>query len=109
VNGGETKRDSTSRGTRQFADFLAVQLSIPILDDPNQPGRAGGPVIPVLDKACLSGIYDSTADVRPELGTNPFSLCQRALRDQLGLRIESRCAQVQVIVIDDAAENPIPN
>jgi len=66
-------------------------------------------VIPVLDKTGFSGICDFTADVRPELGTDPFSLWQRALRDQLGLRIESRRGQVEVIVIDDAAEIPIPN
>jgi uncharacterized protein (TIGR03435 family) len=94
---------------RQFADFLAVQLSIPILDDPNQPGRAGGPTTPVLDKTGLTGVYDFTADVRPELGTDSFSRWRIALREQLGLRIESSRGQVEVLVVDDAARIPTGN
>jgi uncharacterized protein (TIGR03435 family) len=94
---------------RQFADFLAVQFSIPILDDPSQPGRASGPMIPVLDRTGLPDIYDFTADVRPELGADSFSLWQRTLREQLGLRIESRRAPVEVIVVDDAIRVPTAN
>ena len=94
---------------RQFADFLAVQLSIPILDDPNQPGRAGGPATPVLDRTALPGVYDFIVDVKPELGTDSFTLWQRALREQLGLRIEARRGPVVVVVVDDAAKIPNAN
>lgn len=94
---------------RQFADFLAVQLSIPIADDPSQPVRAGGPMIPVLDKTGLEGIYSFTAEVRPELGIDSFSLWQRTLRDKLGLRIESRRGPVQVVVVDSASRIPTAN
>jgi len=38
----------------QFADFLAVQLSIPATDDPSRPAIAGGPMVPVLDKTGLT-------------------------------------------------------
>jgi uncharacterized protein (TIGR03435 family) len=94
---------------RRFADFLAVQFSVPILDDPTQPGRAGGPAIPVLDRTELSGVYDLIVDVKPELGTDSFTLWQRALGEQLGLRIESRRAPVEVVVIDDATRVPSAN
>jgi hypothetical protein len=49
---------------RRFADYLAVQLSIPIMDDSSQPARAAGPAIPVLDKTNLAGVQDLT--IKPE-------------------------------------------
>jgi uncharacterized protein (TIGR03435 family) len=94
---------------RQFADFLAVQFSIPIVDDPSQPGRAGGPAIPVLDKTELPGVYDLTLDVKPELGADSFTLWHRALWEQMGIRIESRRGAVEVVVVDDAARVPSAN
>lgn len=94
---------------RQFADFLAVQFSIPIADDPTQPVRAGGPAIPVLDKTGLEGIYNFTVEVRPELGIDSFSLWQRTLRERLGLRIESRRGPVEVVIVDSASRTPTAN
>ena len=93
---------------RQFADFLTVQFSIPAVNDPSQPSRAGGPRIPVLDKTGLSGTYDFNADIRPEPGTDSFTLWKRKLPD-LGLAIESRKGPVDVIVIDSADRNPSAN
>ena len=94
---------------RHFADLLAVQFSIPAADSPNVPARAGGSPIPVLDKTGLQGIYEFSVDLRPELGTDAFTAWKRALEDQLGLRIESRKADVAVIVVDDVAKIPIAN
>lgn len=113
VKSGETARAGAGfhfhGDMRQFADFLAVQFSIPILDDPTQPGRAGGPAIPVLDRTELPGVYDFIIDVKPELGTDSFTLWQRALREQMGLRIESRRGPVEVVVVDAAARVPSAN
>jgi hypothetical protein len=57
MKAGETTTDRAGlhfRGEmRQFADFLAVQLSIPAADDPSQPARAGGPIAPVLIRQAL--------------------------------------------------------
>jgi len=92
---------------RQFANLLAVQFSIPAADSPNVPARAGGSPIPVLDKTGLQGIYEFSVDLRPELGTDAFTAWNRALEDQLGLRIESRKANVAVVVVDDVAKLPI--
>ena len=94
---------------RQFADFLSVQLSIPGPDNPSQPAIAGGPMVPVVDKTGLTGIYDFNVEIRPELGTDMLALWQRALPEQLGLRLEARKGQVGVIVIDSAAGIPTPN
>jgi uncharacterized protein (TIGR03435 family) len=94
---------------RQFADLLAVQFSIPAPMSPNEPARAGGPLIPVVDKTGLPGTYDFSVDIRPELGTDLFTLWQRALRDQLGLGVESRKSSVTIVVVDDAARMPTEN
>jgi uncharacterized protein (TIGR03435 family) len=94
---------------RQFADLLALQFSIPAPERPDVPMRAGGPLIPVLDKTGLQGTYDFTVDIHPELGTDSFAAWQRALNEQLGLRIESRKGDVEVRVVDDAQKLPSAN
>jgi uncharacterized protein (TIGR03435 family) len=94
---------------RQFADFLAVQLSIPATDNPAEPVRASTSLIPVVDKTGLAGVFDFAVDVHPELGTDGFTTWRRALQDQLGLRIESRKESVAVLVIDDARRIPTEN
>jgi uncharacterized protein (TIGR03435 family) len=94
---------------RQFADLLAVQLSIPASDNPAEPARASASPIAVLDKTGLPGIFDFSVDIHPELGTDMFALWQRALEDQLGLKIESRKGNVAVIVVDEAARVPTEN
>ena len=94
---------------RQFADLLAVQLTIVMSDDPGRPGRAAGAPVPVFDKTGLPGIYDFSVDIRPEPGTDMFALWQRALRDQLGLRLNGRRSKVDVLVIDSADQLPTAN
>lgn len=94
---------------RQFADLLAVQFSIPAAESPDTPVRAGGPSIPVLDRTGLDGIYDFSVDIHPEPGTDAFTSWQRVLDEQLGLRIESRKAEVEVHVIDGATQLPSAN
>ncbi len=94
---------------RQFADLLAVQISIPAPTNPSEPVRAGGPQIPVVDKTGLVGIYDFSMDGRPELGTDMFTAWQRTLRDKLGLDIESRKGYLSIMVVDSAAKNPTEN
>jgi uncharacterized protein (TIGR03435 family) len=93
----------------RFADLLAVQFSIPAPGNPNEPARAGGDPIPVLDRTGLPGIYDFSVNIPPELGTDGFASWQRALQDQLGLKIESRKENVAVLVVDEAARIPTSN
>jgi uncharacterized protein (TIGR03435 family) len=94
---------------RQFADLLAVQLSIPASDNPAEPARASRSPISVLDKTGLPGIFDFSVDIHPELGTDMFASWQRVLGDQLGLRIESRKENVAVFVVDEASRLPTEN
>ena len=96
---------------RQLADLLAVQLSIPDSNDadPTKPHIAAGPPIPVLDKTGLSGTYDFDVELKPELGTGVFTVWQRVLQEQLGLRIDSSKGNVPIIVVDNAAQVPTAN
>jgi uncharacterized protein (TIGR03435 family) len=94
---------------QRFADLLAVQLSIPVPDDPGRPGRASGPPVPVLDKTGLSGSYDFAVDIRPEPGSDMFALWQRALQEKMGLRLESRRASINVLAVDSAERFPTTN
>ncbi len=93
----------------QFADFLSIQLSIPVIDDPTKPSVASGPPVPVIDKTGLTGIYDLPANVMIEPGGDTFTLWQRLLQDQLGLHLESKKQNVEVLVVDHADRAPIAN
>jgi uncharacterized protein (TIGR03435 family) len=93
---------------QQFADLLAVKLSIVMSDDPTRPGMAAGPPVLVLDKTGLAGEYDIPVNVRPEPGADSLSLWQHALQD-MGLRLERRRDTVEVLVIDSAEKVPIEN
>ena len=110
---GEEARTGTGfhfRGDmRQLADLIAIQLNIPAPTDPTRPAMALGPPAPVLDKTGLSGIYDFDVNVRPELGADGFTVWQRLLQDQLGLKLENRRANVPVLVVDNVARIPTRN
>ncbi len=93
----------------QFAGVLAVQLTIPLLDDPTVPSHARGAPIPVVDKTGIEGIYDISLDIKPEQGADPFTVWQRALQDQLGLRLESQKLPVEILIVDHADKVPIEN
>jgi uncharacterized protein (TIGR03435 family) len=113
ITGGETVKAGAGfhfhGDLRQFADLLAVQFSIPATENPNEPVRASSAQNLVMDKTGLEGVFDFSVDIHPELGTDAFALWQRALEDQLGLRIESRKENVAVLVVDDAAKVPTEN
>jgi uncharacterized protein (TIGR03435 family) len=94
---------------RKFADLLAIKLSIPPANDPSVPVRASGPPIPVLDKTGLKGVFDFNLNIQPELGADMFTLWQRALQEQLGLRFENRKRNVGILVVDSAAKTPTEN
>ncbi len=92
----------------EFADLLSVQLSIALPADPSKPGVAGEP-IPVVDRTGLTGIYNFNVDLKPEPGADMFILWQRTLREQFGLRLESRKTKVDVLVVDRAERVPAAN
>jgi uncharacterized protein (TIGR03435 family) len=93
----------------QFANLLSIQLTIPAMDDPSKPGIASAAPVPVLDKTALPGIFDFSVDMKPELGVDMFTLWQRVLQEQLGLKLENRKANVDVLVVDHAEKVPPAN
>ena len=94
---------------QQLANLLSVQLTIPVMDDPGTPGMAGRAPIPVLDKTGLPGLYDFDIDLKLEAGGDMFVLWQRALQEQLGLKLESRKEGVELLVVDGAERIPTAN
>jgi uncharacterized protein (TIGR03435 family) len=94
------------RDLDQFAAFLAVQLSIHGMDDPTKPGFASSTPVPVINRTGLTGEYDLNVVVKPEAGADMFTLWQRALRDECGLRLENAKAQVEILVVDAAEKTP---
>lgn len=94
---------------REFADLLAIKLSIPPASDPSVPVRASGPLVPVLDKTGMSGVFDFRINIQPELGTDMFTLWQRAMQEQVGLQLENRKGSIEILVVDSAAKIPIAN
>jgi uncharacterized protein (TIGR03435 family) len=92
----------------QFCNLLAIKLTIHVMDDPTKPGMAGGPPIPVVDKTGLTGIYEIPSDVSPEPGADMFTVWQRKLHE-IGFKLESRKAPVELILVDHAEKAPVSN
>src|ERR1039457_1407410 len=93
----------------QFAGVLSIQLSIPLLEDPSTPSRSNGPLIPVVDKTGLKGTYNFDVEVKPEPDGDSITAWQRALQQQLGLKLEAQKAPIEIIVIDHAEKIPARN
>lgn len=71
---------------------------------------------PVVDKTGLTGRYDFTVDLNSyftstKAGEQPdiTGIVMAALREQLGLNLESRKEPVEILVIDHAERNPTAN
>ena len=73
--------------------------------------------MPVFDQTGLEGYYDFTLDLRPYLtgrqpGDPPIDLTDiatSALRDELGIKLESRKVQMDILVVDHAEKTPSEN
>jgi uncharacterized protein (TIGR03435 family) len=94
---------------QQLANIISVQLSIPVNDDPGTPGIANLVTVPVIDKTGLAGIYNVDLDIKLEPGRDMFALWQRKLQEELGLKMESRKAEVELLVVDSAERTPTGN
>jgi uncharacterized protein (TIGR03435 family) len=94
----------------QLVSLISIQLTIPAAtDDPSRPSVASGAPVPVFNRTGLTGIYDFDIEMKMEAGIPSFTLWQRVLQDQLGLKLESRKAQVEGIVVDSADRVPVAN
>jgi uncharacterized protein (TIGR03435 family) len=95
---------------RQLANLISIGLTIPTIDDPTRPAIASGAPVPVLDKTGLDGNYDISVNLRPDdTAGDGFTRWQRALRDELGLKLESARAPVEVLVVYRAERMPTAN
>jgi uncharacterized protein (TIGR03435 family) len=80
-------------------------------------GTLAGPLrTPVVDKTGLTGRYDFTvdlssyfADAKPGEQPDMTAIVMSALREQLGLSLESRKEPVEILVIDHAEKKPSEN
>jgi uncharacterized protein (TIGR03435 family) len=80
-------------------------------------GTLSGPLrSPVVDKTGLTGRYDFTvdlssyfADVKPGEQPDMTAIVMSALREQLGLNLESRKETVEILVIDHVERIPSQN
>lgn len=80
-------------------------------------GTLAGPLrTPVIDKTGLTGRYDFTVDLSPYFadakpGQQPdvTVIIMSAMREQLGLNLESRKEPVEILLIDHAEKNPSAN
>jgi uncharacterized protein (TIGR03435 family) len=94
----------------QLAGLISVQLTIPAAtEDPSRPSIASAAPVPVFNRTGLSGIYDFDIEMKVEPGIPSFNLWQRVLQEQLGLKLESRKAQVEGIAVDSADRIPVAN
>jgi uncharacterized protein (TIGR03435 family) len=96
-------------GMRQLANLISIQLSIPTVDDPTRPAIASGPPIPVVDKTGLEGNFDITVNLPHDFGGDSYTRWQRALQDQLGLKLESQKMPQEILVVDRAERTPVGN
>ena len=94
---------------KEFADALAIQLTIPLLEDPTIPSHARGTPIPVVDETGIGGTYDFALDFKPDPGADPFTVWQQVLREQLGLKLESQKAPVEILTVEHAEKLPVEN
>jgi uncharacterized protein (TIGR03435 family) len=86
----------------EFAARLAIQLTIPLVDDPAAPSRARGAPVPVLNKTGIEGVFDIGVDLKPDQAGDSFTFWRRVLQEQLGLRLESQTGSVDLLVVDQA-------
>ncbi len=93
----------------RFAGVLALQLTKPLHDDPAVPSHATGTAIPVIDKTGLDGVYDIAVDIRPDASGDTFTVWQRALQEQLGLKLQYEKTAVEFLTIDHVERSPTPN
>jgi uncharacterized protein (TIGR03435 family) len=93
----------------EFANLLSLRLNMRMTEDqdPTVPIRSTGVPPPVLNKTGIQGVFDISVEVELDAGTDAFIAWQRALQDQLGLKLESQKGPVEVLVIDQASKPSI--
>ena len=91
----------------QFADVLALKLTIPLVADPATPSVAQGAPVPVVNKTGIEGVFDLALPMSLDAREEPLTFWQRTLKEQLGLRLEPGQEEpVEFFVIEHAVRAP---
>jgi uncharacterized protein (TIGR03435 family) len=93
----------------QFADVLALKLTIPLVADPAVPSVAQGTPVPVVNKTGIEGVFDLALPMSLDARKDPFTFWQRTLQEQLGLRLEPGREPVEFFLIEHAERVPSEN
>ena len=112
---GNTKHQAVGEDMRQLSDFLAAQLDRPVTDSTGLTGKydfvlafsgAKGSDMSPMGAIAHGGPAGGHAD-GPDTETPP--LLQKAIQDQLGLRLEAKKGVAEILIVDHiervAAEN----
>ncbi len=86
-----------------FAGVLAMQLAIPVVEDPTRVSRVSGRPVPVVDRTGIAGEFHIQLEIRLDPALDAFTMWQRALQDQLGLRLEATRAPVEALFVEQAS------
>ena len=120
----ESDGESTTKGNKlsievkntsmaQLADLLTNPLGRPVMDETGLKGRYDFTVdlAPYMAGDCISSpcASQSVGAQMAEHGPDMADVATRALRDQIGLSLESRKSQVEILVIDHAERIPTEN
>jgi len=110
---GNTRHQAVGEDMQQFADMLATQLEKPVTDSTGLKGKydflltfsgGNGPDIAVLHGGAggpAAGGHDGAEPDAPPL--------QKALQDQLGLRLDAKKGAAGVLIIDKIERGPSDN
>ncbi len=96
---GDKHYEGTCVSMDSFAEFLANRKSLPA-------------EMPVLDMTGLKGFYNLTLDWIPEQAAadNPSGpTLLNAIQEQLGLKVDTRKAPIEILVVDHAEKIPTAN
>jgi uncharacterized protein (TIGR03435 family) len=113
-NGSKLKPVEYGRGSTSLSPGKLVAQAVPLRNLTEQLSRLLNR--PVLDKTGMAGAFDFALEFAPEgrgadeAGDLPVSPSLfTAVQEQLGLKLESRKAPVEILVVDKAERVPVGN
>jgi uncharacterized protein (TIGR03435 family) len=114
--GGPKVKESTTEGD---GDIRPDQKTMTVTIQRMPMARIIDPLsrmfqMPVVDATGLKGRYDLSVNVAkylPQAGekTDPVSLIQTALQEELGLKLEAKKVPLDLLIVDHAAKAPVEN
>jgi uncharacterized protein (TIGR03435 family) len=112
---GPKFHESQSEGEPSFKPSNKMSLTVERMPMGQFADQISGPLrMPVVDMTGLKGRYDFTIDLSGYFNpdkppTDPSEIIVPALQDILGLKLESKKAPIETIVVDHAEKVPSEN